>query len=431
LPALVEESLEEAAFLWTRWESDLSSLTRNLDEVWQWTEDRLFGAIDGVQLASGKMLENLIQDAMNAGLSEYTVAAHVLAVSPADNARSLLGQMLRSTSGEKLGAMIRGIEVAPLDGSFAPVAKLLGDGSPEHCGGLARLKAFRRAPLAEELTRAYESKQMSLQVQVLKAVAHLPEDYVAAWVTEGMKHENPGVRLAAIESGVRRRVPNAWAAALHLARGATAQAAPLLRFIGMLGTAADHELVMSALGTPGLQPAAVWTLGHVGTPAAAECCLDLMRDPLLAPRAAEAYCTITGADVARDRLGTADASSDAPAPSFEEDDLDADLVPSASDLWPVPDVNKMRAHWQSIAAQFQPGTRYLRGRMVSLDWLMDTIENGPMLRRPDHIAEAFVRTEGRYDVEARATGPVQKRMMRVSRRRMPDADAVKHAAARE
>jgi hypothetical protein len=43
----------------------------------------------------------------------------------------------------------------------------------------------------------------------------------------------------------------------------------------------------------------------------------------------------------------------------------------------------------------------------------------------------FVRTEGRYDVEARATGPVQIRMMRVSRRRMPDSNAAIHAAARE
>src|SRR5258708_5421288 len=59
LPHLIDESFEEAAFLWSRWEADLSSISRNLDEVWTWTEDRLGGALDGVALASNAILERL------------------------------------------------------------------------------------------------------------------------------------------------------------------------------------------------------------------------------------------------------------------------------------------------------------------------------------------------------------------------------------
>ena len=50
---LVQESLREATFLWRRWESELSSLTRNLDEVWSCTEDRLHGALAGVRVGAG------------------------------------------------------------------------------------------------------------------------------------------------------------------------------------------------------------------------------------------------------------------------------------------------------------------------------------------------------------------------------------------
>ena len=32
-PDLVDESLDEAAFLWRRWERELTSLTRSLDEI--------------------------------------------------------------------------------------------------------------------------------------------------------------------------------------------------------------------------------------------------------------------------------------------------------------------------------------------------------------------------------------------------------------
>jgi len=431
LPALIEESLEEAVFLWTRWESDLTSLTRNLHEVWLWTEDRLFGALDGVRIAPTRLLERHVRDALNSGLGGYTVAAHVLAISAADNARGLLGDLLTAASGEMLDAMIRGIEVAPLDGSFTSVAKLLAEGDPEHCAGFARLKAFRRAKLGEELTRAYESKHAPLQIKVLKAIAHLPDDYVAAWVVEGMKHDNPAARLAAIDSGIQRRVPNAWSAAMHWVRSMAPEAAPLLRHVGMLGSVAEQEMVNSALAEPRLRRAAIWALGHVGTRAAAERCLELMQDAAMAPLAAEAYCTITGAELAKDRLSTADASADAVSPSFENDDLDANLIPAAADLWPLPDLDAVRKHWESVHDRFPPGARYLRGREMSLDWLMTTIEQGPMLRRPDHIFEAFVRTEGRYDVEARATGPAQKRMMAVSRRRMPDTDVQSHAATRE
>ena len=51
---LVEQSLEEAAFFWKRWEADLESLTRSLDDVWSWTEDRLHGALDGVRVGRRK-----------------------------------------------------------------------------------------------------------------------------------------------------------------------------------------------------------------------------------------------------------------------------------------------------------------------------------------------------------------------------------------
>src|SRR6185503_8422596 len=60
---LVEESFDEAAFLWRRWENELVSLTRNLDEVWSWTEDRLHGALDGVRVGGASTLD-LAKDAL-------------------------------------------------------------------------------------------------------------------------------------------------------------------------------------------------------------------------------------------------------------------------------------------------------------------------------------------------------------------------------
>src|SRR5690348_13244045 len=53
---LVEESLDEAAFLWKRWEGDLASPVRSLEDVRTWTEDRLEGSLDGVRVAGAELV---------------------------------------------------------------------------------------------------------------------------------------------------------------------------------------------------------------------------------------------------------------------------------------------------------------------------------------------------------------------------------------
>ena len=131
-PHLIEESFEESTFLWTRWEADLVSISRNLSEVWTWTEDRLAGALDGVRLAPEASLERFTQTALVAGQSaELTICGHVLADSAAANARQLLGDALRNAKGPALKSLLRGVETAHLDGRFAAAAgehRLLLDG---------------------------------------------------------------------------------------------------------------------------------------------------------------------------------------------------------------------------------------------------------------------------------------------------------------
>jgi len=56
-----------------------------------------------------------------------------------------------------------------------------------------------------------------------------------------------------------------------------------------------------------------------------------------------AYCWITGADLERDRLAIEDTLPEVPA--FEDDDLDANLVPQPEALWPAPDAEAAQRHW--------------------------------------------------------------------------------------
>jgi hypothetical protein len=102
-------------------------------------------------------------------------------------------------------------------------------------------------------------------------------------------------------------------------------------------------------------------------------------------------------------------------PAFEDDDLDANLVPPAEALWPLPDVDAVQRHWNARRSQFAPDVRHIHGRPATSDVVLAMIETGPMLRRPDLVLELNVKTRGKYDVEPRAFTPRQRKMMARSR----------------
>ena len=77
---LVEESFEEAEFLWQRWEDGLASHARDLTGTAFWVEERLAGSLDGIRVAGDAAFEPLLAPAMASDeLWRLSVAAHVAA----------------------------------------------------------------------------------------------------------------------------------------------------------------------------------------------------------------------------------------------------------------------------------------------------------------------------------------------------------------
>jgi uncharacterized protein (TIGR02270 family) len=414
---VVEESLDEAVFLWRRWRQELASPTRNLREIYSWTEDRLHGALDGVRVASPAMLESLLSGALQADNPiALTVAAHVLVTAQTPSSRELLCDSVRQATGPKLAALMSGFELAALDGGFAPIAATLTKTSPEHRAALCRLKSFRRATLGQELVDAYESNIPALQSVALRAAAFLSHERTGVWIKAGLEHEQADVRLAAIITGIRHRDSGAWNAATQLVQMNHAESATLLNYVAMFGSAAEHQLILTAVDHPELNKRATRALGAIGTRDAIDRCIGVMRNEALTRLAGEAYCAITGVDLERDNLALPEP--DAPSPSFEDDDLNANLVPSDDATRPLPNVAAIENHWASIQSQYAPGARYVRGRPRTTQTLIELVETGPMLRRPEWIFEAAVRTQGQFDIEPNAFAQRQHIMMRESRARI-------------
>ena len=415
---LVEQSLEEAAFFWKRWEADLESLTRSLDDVWSWTEDRLHGALDGVRVAGERVVEATEAALSGKDQAAITAAAHALAAQSPVRAREALATAVRHAKGTRLLAMTRGIETAALDGSFAPVTTVLASAGPEHSAALCAIKRFHRVSPGREATDALQSGVPHLQVAALQSLAYVAEQPIAArHIAWGLKSHDRDVRRAAIETGVRRGEPAAWQAAVQLAEERSAACAPLLPALAALGSPEEQQLVIGALREPALQRAGLFAIAYIGTWEAIEICLAGMRDEKLARCAGEAYCAITGAELARDGLTRPEPAETSSPPRLEDDRLDTNLVPAAADQWPLPDLDAVRAHWESLQRQYDRGVRHWRGRPAGLESLAAALERGPMHRRADLALELAVRTGGNYDLETRAFAHAQRSMMQAARSR--------------
>jgi uncharacterized protein (TIGR02270 family) len=410
---LVDESLDEATFLWRRWESELTSLTRNLDEIYSWTEDRLHGALDGVRVAGGGLVDVATPGLLSNEMDRVTVSAALLAGSTDPDAVAAISTALGVADDERLSAMVRGLELLGSRQALRAAAGTLVARGPTYAGALCRLKAFRRAALGDEVVSAFRSNNPAAQVDAARAALHGPSGPAEEWITAALRIEDARVRLAAVESGIARGMAVAWDGAKRLASCGNVAAGPYLKLVALLGKADDHEVVFDALRVPELQLHAIWALGHIGTVRAAEACLAGMQHENLARACGEAYCWITGADLARDRLAMAEPANEVPA--FEDNDLKANLVPPPEALWPLPDPDATRRHWAERRRQWAADVRHLRGRAASLDTLMAAVEIGPMLRRPDLVLELRAKTRGRYDAETRAFAARQRQMMAAAR----------------
>jgi uncharacterized protein (TIGR02270 family) len=410
---LIEESLEEATFLLGRWESELASLTRNLDEVWFWTEDRLQGALDGVRAAGADAVEVGAAGLLSDDTLKVAASAAVLGLSRERGATQAVTAALAEADGDKLRAMVRGLELLGSGETLRASAVVLSRREPVIAGALCRLKAFRRVAPDDEVMTAIKSNDAEAQVEAIRAAVYSESPHAEGWIIAAMSSDKPAVRVAAVESGLTLGIRRAWETAARRARRLDEGAGAYLKLAAMFGTAADHEAVYSALGIPDLQLEAIWALGHIGTARAVESCLAGMEYEALARACGEAYCWITGAELARDRLTVEEMPPEAPA--FEDDDLDADLVPPPGALWPLPDVEATRRHWQTRSAAFAADERHIHGRVANGETLMVMVESGPMLRRHDLAFQLRAKSRGRYDVETRAFAARQRQMMAAAR----------------
>lgn len=216
-----------------------------------------------------------------------------------------------------------------------------------------------------------------------------------------LQHRQAAVRAVALDTGMMWGSRLAWE--LALASYKQPEAANARLWIACLGEDRHAEALARQLADPALRHDTLWALGFSGRVPALIACLALLddADQLTRRLAGEAVAAIVGLDPEDEALWEEPAVDEA---EVDQDDLDADLVPTPESELPLPNAAAIRERWKRLESAFVPGKRYILGKPVEREgpgWALSLLS----CRRVDVVAREIVARSqgvGRWPWQARA-----------------------------
>jgi uncharacterized protein (TIGR02270 family) len=235
----------------------------------------------------------------------------------------------------------------------------------------------------------------------LRAVSRARLPLEPAVLQRALDSKEPALREAAILAGLAGGHRASWAACQSAAeaREPEEHGLPLL-LLGMSGDERDVKRLLELLSNEALRPGVLWALGFSGRVAAADACVELMRNKPVAALAGEAFSAITGLRIAEEYALPPEEEEEA-LPPLEEENLDADLTPKPEDALPKPRAESVAAWWQEARKRMDVKQRYLSGQPFTPQALLDALVSAPMRRRHALALELALRSRGAIQVPTR------------------------------
>lgn len=381
IPFVVEQHVDEAAFLWSQRRLLLRRADIGLPDLAQ-IDDRLDAHLDGLRVLGTKGWL-AAKSAQAAGLEGAAFATTVLALESRNRDRIDLQlasadadpnacQAFRSALGWVPASDLVGIVVAMLAAESA-VAR--------GCGVAAG--ALHRVDLREGLGAAIRDPDRGVRLRALKACGELGRIDMLADLAEVMTHADAGERSWASWSAMLLGDPRGRDVALAdgVAGGAFSAATELFLRSADLGVV--HRALRqwsSAVSEPTARQR--WLLrgiGIAGDPRYVPWVIDLMSSDDVARAAGEAFMSITGADLVALGLVREAPSGLESGPSDDPDDGRVGM--DEDDGLPWPDANKVKAWWQASAEAFPEGSRYMAGQPPTRLHCLHVLRTGPQRLR--------------------------------------------------
>ena len=409
---VIDQHLDELGAFWSEWEKALVAPDRTLSELVSSDEERLFAHLEGLVMGGAPVIRERLLPAVADDLDPELVFAAALALlcggDAAKHLDAVLEALARADDGTR-AALIRALELAPLADPASRLAPLLTHSMPALRAAALEVLAFHRADLSRHLPALLEDDDPVVRAAAVRAATGPAGAPLMPALVRALDDPDPAVGQAALPAGLVHGLDPALRRCRDLAAGPEQGDALLLLCLSEGNRALDT--LTGALGRPGCRRAALVALGYLGLPETIPGLVEHLQGPPARARlAGEAFCAITGLDLATRgmALATTAGQPEEPVPLTDED-LDADLVPAPEELLPVPDAPAVLSWWEQNRHRFNPGQRYILGVPASMEAYRAALLHAPMRRRHTLALDLAIRTRGALMPRTRTWGRVQIR----------------------
>lgn len=382
---VLEEHLDEAAFLWARRLRCSRAADHSLHEVERGPERRLLAHIHGLAVAGETAARRLLLPMLREGDAASAGAAALALLQRRDDYSldAVLAALADAPAAPYRG-ILQALQLTDRPNLTRQLPRLLGDRSPALYTAALQICVAQGKDPGEALLALLDDEDPQVRTVALRAARFAPRREIQGAVYRALAAEEVAVQAAAVETGLILGQQAAWTACCDLVQrpGATGRLA--LSWMALLGDGLGMRRTSALLADGGRHRDLLWALGFDGTVGAAAQCVAAMDDPAQARLAAESFCLITGFALCRAR-GTArtpEEDDDEPRPWDPEQDL------------PHPDVAAVRSLWEQHRGSFRQDERYLLGVPHGKESLLHALAAAPMWRRPILALDLAMRTGG-------------------------------------
>lgn len=397
---VLQEHLDEAAFLWSLWERALVSGNYELAEAAE-LEERLLAHVDGLVVGGEAAIAELLLPGLETDEPER-ISAATLSLLAGNGERELEETLEVLDSGDEVqrAGIGRALELSEREGLEAALLRRLTAEDPALRVLAFQVLAFRGALPQEKRTEWLYRDDAAPVIAALRDPRPLPRDVAQAVLPQLLVDPRPGVREAAMVAGLVSGARAAWKACHKVAEEGGVGRRQCLTMLALGGDERDVELLAGLLRQEASRMDVLWALGFSGQALAAEACLEWMSDDRAAALAGEAFSAITGLKL-EGEYRKAPQEEDALV-ALEEEDLEANLVPGPEASLALPVREAVEGWWQKARKNFKRGIRHLRGNKLDAGQLWGALESEPMRRRPVLALELAIRNRGVHLLQTRA-----------------------------
>lgn len=410
IPEVVDQYAEEAAFLWLLRDLAVSAPHYLLADLAR-LDSRISAHLDGLR-GEGKAGREVLQKGLEIGEPGEVFAAGVLAFGSGDSngIQSILD--VGTAKPETRRALISALGWLPFEAASSDITMLLSsDLSNLRQIGIAASAIHRKNPGAAALQAAFASDNPCLKARALRAAGELGLIDFQLALRANLKAKEPASRfwaawstallgghkdaLSALRDVAEATGPFALRATILLIRRLPLRDARAWLFKLVKELKRDH-VAIAAAGALGDADAVPWLI-------------DQMKVPAMARVAGEAFSMITGAHIAYNKLETQKPEGFESGPT--EDPNDDNVALDSDEHLPWPDPALVKAWWESRRGGYAKDTRYLRGKLITPEFLRETLRKGYQRQRAAAALELAILNPGKPLFEVRASGFVQQKVL--------------------